>query len=290
MSRRNVCALMPVAAMALALAAGCSSNPAGPTPIPSPSSTPTPPPTVTSLAVEGASSAVLGETQQLKAMAQMTDGSARDVSTQATWLSSDRTVATVSATGLVTALKSGTTDISASYQGHTGRKTVAIGPTQWDLRVALSSFTALETCDDFTQGLSDMEIAYKASAVLPDGQEAVLADTGHPGNPSGSRLQGADRLRAGQVVGLSGERTFRLPGEHGRFVRVEFRATEWDEQIVIFPPSIRWVRDDSMNNRLGTRTHDYSNGSWSSLGNNSITLGSSGCRVRLDYQVSATRR
>jgi hypothetical protein len=168
--------------------------------------------------------------------------------------------------------------------------TPPIGPTQWDLRVALSSFTALETCDDFTQGLNDMEIAYKASVVLPDGQEAVLADTGHPGNPSGSRLAGADRLRAGQVVALGGARTFRLPGEDGQFVRVEFRATEWDEQIVIFPPSIRWVRDDRMNNRLGARSHAYGSGSWPSLGNNSIVLGSSGCRVRLDYQLTATRR
>ena len=118
----------------------------------------------------------------------------------------------------------------------------------------------------------------------------VLADTGYPGNPSGSRLSGATRLRTGQVVGLSDEMTLTLPGAAGQFARVEFRATEWDEQIVLIPPSTRWVRDDSMDDRLGTRTHTYVNGAWSNLGNNSITLGPSGCRLRLDYRVTASRR
>jgi hypothetical protein len=286
MSRKTVFA--PVAALALGIAAGCGSSPSGPTPVPGPGSSPSP--VVTSVSVEGASSAEPGEPQQLRAMAQMSDGAARDVSTQAAWLSSDPAVATVSATGLVTPLKTGTTDVAASYQGHTGRRTLVVGSTRWDVRIALSSFTALETCDDVTQGLDQMEVAYKVSVVLPDGRESVLADTGHPGSPSGSQLGGAVRLRAGQVVRLSQERTFGLPGESGQFARVEFRATEWDEQIVLIPPSIRWVRDGRMNDREGVRSHAYSSGAWSGLGNNSITLGSSGCRVRLDYQASATRR
>lgn len=286
MSRNTV--LAPVAALVLGLAAGCGSNPGAPTPVPGPTGSPTP--VVTSLSLEGTSNAVPGETQQLRAMAQMSDGAARDVSAQAAWTSSDPAVATVSATGLVTPLKSGSTDVAASYQGHTGRRTLLVGSTRWDVHIALSSFTALETCDDLTQGLDEMEIAYKASVVTPDGRETVLTDTGHPGSPSGSNLAGAVRLRAGQVVRLNQERTFGLPGESGQFARVEFRATEWDEQIVLIPPSIRWVRDGRMNDREGVRSHAYSNASWSGLGNNSITLGSSGCRVRLDYQVSAARR
>jgi hypothetical protein len=58
----------------------------------------------------------------------------------------------------------------------------------------------------------------------------------------------------------------------------------------VIPPSVRWVRDSRMDDRSGSRTHSYSNGSWSSLGNNSITLGVSGCRARIDYNVTATRR
>jgi hypothetical protein len=118
----------------------------------------------------------------------------------------------------------------------------------------------------------------------------VLSDTGHPGSPSGGNINGVVRLREAQVVRLDRSETFRLPGSAGQFARVEFRATEWDEQIVVIPPSTRWVRDDRMDDRSGARSHSYANDSWSGLGNNSITLGGSGCRARIDYRVSATRR
>jgi hypothetical protein len=91
------------------------------------------------------------------------------------------------------------------------------------------------------------------------------------------------------VVSLNRSRTFSLPGRAGEFARVEFRATEWDEQIVVIPPSVRWVRDDRMDDRSGSRSHGFANGAWSGLGNNSITLGVSGCRARIDYRVTATR-
>jgi hypothetical protein len=292
MSRRSTIAFMPVALVLGLGAAACGGGPAGPSPItsPSPRPTPTPAPAVTAVRVEGAATVTEGETLQLKAMAELSAGSPRDVTAEASWLSSNPAIATVSATGLVTGVRAGTADISAGYQSLTGRRTVSIGVASWDLRIALSSVTALETCDDFTQGLNHMEVAYRASVVRPDGRQSVLTDTGYPGNPSGSRLSGAVSLRTGQVVRLSGEETLTLPGAAGQFARVEFRATEWDEQIVVFPPSVRWVRDDSMDGRLGTRSHTYGNGAWSNLGNNSLTLGSSGCRLRLDYEVTASRR
>jgi hypothetical protein len=289
MSRRRTFVSLSVAAVLGLAAAGCGSSPVEPTPVPTPRATPTPAPTVTAVRIDGASSVSEGETVQLKAMAEGSQGAAQDVTTQATWRSSDPAVATVSATGLVTGVRTGTADISAAYQGQTGRRSLAIGAASWNVRIALTSVTALETCDDFTQGLTDMEVAYRASVVRPDGRQTVLADTGYPGNPSGTRLAGAVELRTGQVVRLSEATTVTLPGTAGQFVRVEFRATEWDEQVVVFPPSIRWVRDDSMDDRLGTRSHAYANGSWSNLGNNSITLGVSGCRLRLDYQASASR-
>jgi hypothetical protein len=245
---------------------------------------------VTSVRIDGGTTVSEGDTLQLKAMAEQSDGPAVDVTAQATWRSAHPRIATVSATGLVTAVGAGTADISADYQGQTGRRTVSVGAASWDVRIALTSVTALETCDDFTQGLTDMEVAYRAAVVRPDGRQTVLADTGYPGSASGSQLTGAARLRTGQVVRLTGETTLTLPGSAGQFARVEFRATEWDEQVVIIPPSVRWVRDDSMDGRVGTRTHSYASGGWSGLGNNSITLGSSGCRLRLDYQASASRR
>jgi hypothetical protein len=289
MSRRIGFAL--VAVTGIVVGTGCGSgSPTGPDPIASPPPVTTPTPTLTALRVEGSASVPEGGSVQLRATAAYSDGSSRDVSMQATWSSSRPSVASVSATGLVSAVTAGTTDVAAAYQGQTGRQTLSVGAAEWDLRIDLESFTAAESCDDFTQGLDSMEVAYKIAVVLANGQQSVLADTGYPGNPSGSSLNGAVRLREGQVVRLNQTRTYRLPGTAGQSARLEFRATEWDEQIVVIPPSVRWVRDDRMDDRSGSRTHGYSNGSWSSLGNNSITLGVSGCRARIDYSVSATRR
>src|SRR5499427_2224207 len=59
-------------------------------------------------------------TIQLTATARFADGSARDVTTAATWTSANPAVATVSATGLVTALGAGQVEFRASYQGVVG--------------------------------------------------------------------------------------------------------------------------------------------------------------------------
>jgi hypothetical protein len=230
-----------------------------------------------------------GETSQLRAIAQRSDGTTQDISSQATWLSSNTMVATVSGTGLVTAVGLGSADISAAFGGSTGRRTLTVAAAQWDLQIKLNSLVVLESCDDFTQGLTNAELAYKISGVEPSGRQAVLRDTGYPGSPDGTSLGGVERISEGSPVNLSSSRTFRLLGENGQFLRVEFRATEWDEQIVLIPPSVRWVRDGSMNDRLGTGTHTFTNGGWSGLGNRSITLGGSGCRIRVDYSVNATR-
>lgn len=279
-----------VAVTGIVVGTGCGSSPTGPDPIASPPPVTTPTATLTAVRVEGSASVPEGGSVQLRATAAYSDGSSRDVSMQATWSSSRPSVASVSATGLVSAVTAGTTDVAAAYQGQTGRQTLSVGAAEWDLRIDLESFTAAESCDDFTQGLDSMEVAYKVAVVLANGQQNVVADTGYPGNPSGGNLNGAVRLREGQVVRLNQTRTYRLPGTAGQSARVEFRATEWDEQVVVIPPSVRWVRDDRMDDRSGARTHAYANGSWSSLGTNSITLGVSGCRARIDYSVTATRR
>ena len=290
MSRRIAFAFVAVAGIVMGIGCAGGGSPTEPDIEPSPAPTPRPDVTLTAVRIEGPASVAEGGTVQLKAVAAYSDGSSRDVSTQASWSSSRTSVASVSATGVVTGLTAGSTDIVAAYQGVTGRQTLAVGAAEWDVRVELSSLTAIETCDDFTQGLDSMELAYKVSVVLANGQQSVLADTGYPGSPSGSTLNGAVRLRQGQVVSLNQSRTFRLPGTSGQSARVEFRATEWDEEVVVIPPSTRWVRDNRMNDLSSARSHGYANGSWSSLGNNSITLGGSGCRVRIDYSVIATRR
>ncbi|RMF85416.1 MAG: PASTA domain-containing protein, partial [Nitrospirae bacterium] len=58
-----------------------------------------------------------GETAQLQATALFSDGTSRDVTAQATWTTSDPAVATVDASGRVTAVAAGAASIQAAYQG-----------------------------------------------------------------------------------------------------------------------------------------------------------------------------
>ena len=90
---------------------------------------------VASVTVSPASnSATVGSTVQLSATVQDANGTTvadRPVS----WTSSDPLVASVSSDGLVTALKAGTTTITATSEGRSGRATVSVSP------VAVASVT-----------------------------------------------------------------------------------------------------------------------------------------------------
>jgi Big-like domain-containing protein len=93
------------------------------------STTPTTPAaqtTVTAVAISGAASlTIAGQANQLTATATLSDGTTQDVTRSAAWHSSNVAVATISTTGLVTAMAAGTTTI-------TGRSTVR-GPTSTSL-------------------------------------------------------------------------------------------------------------------------------------------------------------
>jgi O-glycosyl hydrolase len=58
-----------------------------------------------------------GDQQQFTATGTYSDGSTRDVSSQAIWTSTDPAVATINASGLATALTGGTTTIAATWSG-----------------------------------------------------------------------------------------------------------------------------------------------------------------------------
>jgi hypothetical protein len=93
----------------LAVIASCGSS----------SSSSTTSPSGLGLAITGTTSAIaIGQTSQLGLTATMA-GSTQTVTTQATWQSSNTVIATVSATGLVTAQSYGATTITATFQGAT---------------------------------------------------------------------------------------------------------------------------------------------------------------------------
>ena len=87
----------------------------------------TAPTTVASVSVTGAVPA-MGDTSQFTATAKLSDGTTQDVTGQATWQSSDSTVATVSATGAVTAIAAGTVNVIATYQTIAGSDQITVAP------------------------------------------------------------------------------------------------------------------------------------------------------------------
>ena len=77
----------------------------------------------------GSSSLSPGETRQLVAMATRSDGIVVDVTGAASWQSSATSIATVSPSGLVTAIAEGGADVSATYSGVRGLLRAEVKPT-----------------------------------------------------------------------------------------------------------------------------------------------------------------
>lgn len=99
-------------------ACGCSSAPTTPTPTQI---------TVRSVTVSGnASFTDGGQTSQFTATAMLSNGLMQDQTRAAAWLSSNTAVATIDRTGLVTSIRNGQTQISATYQSVSGTKTVNV--------------------------------------------------------------------------------------------------------------------------------------------------------------------
>jgi hypothetical protein len=107
----------------LVLSAACGSS--------SPPTAPTAPPTgVSEVVVSGWLTPLrAGENVQLSATAIMANGASRSVTTEATWQSSNATVAIVSSVGLVTALDGGSADIRATFASQTGTLGVVVEAT-----------------------------------------------------------------------------------------------------------------------------------------------------------------
>ena len=198
-------------------------------------------PTVVSVAVTGDLSVSEGQTSQLTATATLSDSTTQNVTTQATWVSSAPAVATISATGVLSALTTGTARISASYQNQTASRELEVQAVRFRLTVDRFSVEVLGTCDDFIQGLTRGEFTTRVSVVDSNGTEIYELETpSYPGDPD--RLATLLNGGLGQSNTLPGDAERTLAGQAGQSLRVNFRATEWDEQIVIFPPSTRWVR------------------------------------------------
>jgi hypothetical protein len=122
--------------LCLAVAA-CGSDSPAPTP-----AAPTPTTSAVQVRASGDASGTLeaGQTRQFVATATQSTGATSDVTQQATWQTSAPAVATVSTTGLVTAVAQGDAEISATYQSVKGTMGVGVRPVPCP--VSLSPATA----------------------------------------------------------------------------------------------------------------------------------------------------
>ena len=68
----------------------------------------------------------VGRTAQATATATMIDGRTADVTAQAAWTSGTPANATVSESGVVTGVKAGSSDITATLFGVSGKKSVTV--------------------------------------------------------------------------------------------------------------------------------------------------------------------
>jgi Bacterial Ig-like domain (group 2)/Putative binding domain, N-terminal len=123
--------------LCLAVAACGSDSPSPVTP-----AAPTPTTTAVQVRASGDASGPIeaGQTRQLVATATQSTGATTDVTQQATWQSSAAAVATVSSTGLVTAVAQGEAEISATFQSVRG--TMGVGVRPIPCAVSLSPATA----------------------------------------------------------------------------------------------------------------------------------------------------
>ena len=159
------------------------------------SNTTPPPVTLSSVTVASASSSqALGFTQQFTATANFSDGTTRDVSSTATWSTADTNIATVSATGLVTAKAVGSTTVRASFNNLTGSTafTVAapifLGANSTTLSVPLGTrpqFTATARFNDgSTHDVSSLATWSSANTAVAIVNATGLVTTNSAGSAS----------------------------------------------------------------------------------------------------------
>lgn len=90
-----------------------------------------PPAALTSITVSPATPSIaLGLSQQFSAKGIYSDGSTKDLSAAATWISSPTGIATLSSSGLASSIAQGATTVSATFAGVTGSATLTVGPPQ----------------------------------------------------------------------------------------------------------------------------------------------------------------
>lgn len=123
----------------------------------------------------------IGETDQLHATATYDDGSTYDVTTTATWTSSNTAVATVSSSGLLTAYEAGTTTITASDQLPAPGSVCAVAPSCANNKRTFQGKVLGDVCSYI---ITPGQFNASACSVTAPEQAARIAASFTPASPS----------------------------------------------------------------------------------------------------------
>jgi uncharacterized protein YjdB len=129
--------------------------------------------TVTNLAVAGLTvtpatvTLPLDTTEKLTATARLSDNSTQDVSTSATWTSSDLAVATVDGNGLVTSVAPGTANVVATFGSFTAMSTITV------TNATLSTISVTPSTKTLIQSLQQQ---YAATGLYSDNTQRVITN------------------------------------------------------------------------------------------------------------------
>jgi hypothetical protein len=201
------------------LAAACGSKPPSAGPSPTPSSPPSAtPPSVLRITVAGnISLTTIGETSQLTATAQLSDGTTQDVSAVATWTSTDPVTLEVSSRGMVTVRRYGAAYVYAAYVGKQSGLTIRATPagtfiTYGRVRepgsgsvsgatIATNTGVSMTTGSDGTFSLGALTGTVQLSVTMAGFEPATVPVT--PDEYQDVAIQRIVRVNAGQGVSLT---------------------------------------------------------------------------------------
>jgi uncharacterized protein YjdB/alpha-tubulin suppressor-like RCC1 family protein len=203
--------------------------------------TPIPTPRVITVSVApGRSDLAVGESMQLTATARSTSGTA--AGSRVKWASNDTAIATVSDTGLVTAIAVGTATITATSDDVTGTATVAVTPApvaQVNVNPAMRSLPAgdsvrLEAAVRDARGvtLTDRTVAWASShpaiaTVAGDGTVTALAEGTAEVTATAEGIKGSARISVQRApVGAVALKPGTLALTVGQSVTVEAAVTD----------------------------------------------------------------
>jgi RHS repeat-associated protein len=191
-----------------------------------------------------------GDSVPFNAIARMTDGTATDVSSQATWTSSNISVVSVGATGLTTGHNAGAATVNAAYGGFAASKNVQITTT------SIPTITPSAVDRTVVQPVADMiRFLYTgpnpvqtgvAANVIDDRRAATLRGTVHDrsGNPvAGVKITVIGHLELGQTMTRS-DGVFDLAVNGGGAMTLRYTksgyleaqrlvASQWNDQKVL---------------------------------------------------------